>query len=134
MPDWDATTFFRKARERSPRDSEALWELFGFFQQEQGWEVRFGKGREIGSFLPTHVSLGHRAVPTVYTKGGIYVNFDQFPIGDDRVAPEMEKLADELRRVGLPVPFEIRDRSPGFEPEVWVPGLEGIKETFRAAF
>jgi hypothetical protein len=144
---WDERSFFGEAESREPRltssELQALRDLYGFFKGQKlmqpppvsspYWKVRFGSGKEYGSFLPTYQPLNPTsAVLYVYTDGGLYINFDRFPAKDER----MTRLAEELRKAPMDPALhkKLANRSPGFTPDQWAPRRKEIQDAFVAAF
>lgn len=132
---WDAESYFAMARSHlGSQEVAALRSLFDFFR-EHADEVRFGKGAATGSFLPTYRSVSPKAVLTAYSSGRLELNFGWCRGEDGAPAPEMVRLAEELKvRSGIDLSAESLDRYPSLTPDVWVPAVEEIQSAFRASF
>lgn len=130
---WDQESFFADASANLDESYfRAINRIFDFCHSYAD-EIRWGTGKDSGSFGPIFRSLsGTRQIIALTSRGRLYFHF-----GSSRSSEEeqifylhLKELAEA--KLGLPIPDDFSSKYPGYSIEEWSPKadilIEGLKQ------
>lgn len=109
---WDEAKFFADAQERLGEKAAPLRNLYDRLNQEELFALEWGTGSKQGSFNPKVYAICPRSLITVYSGGGLQLNFDWLP---DPVRAKLTGLFS--RDLGLAVPPQ--QKFPSYAVTEW---------------
>ena len=132
---WDSSSFFADvdSKQDNPDAKKAIREIFDDCKS-LSCEFSWGSGVYNGSFQPRWSSICPKAPITVYSNGGLAVNFGSFS-GD----PQLEKLREHFKdliktRLGLTVPDDCAKKYPGYKIEEWQYHTKDLIQILKEVF
>jgi hypothetical protein len=128
---WDRNAFLADAQSKlAPGDVRAI-ELLLDKALPLGCEVSWGTGQTNGSYSIKAPAICPRSLLSVYSNGRLAFN-SVWLNGSDTAEQGRDTLKDLLStRVGLPVPADYVERSPGYTFAEWVPNVQSLVEVLQ---
>ena len=117
---WNEEKFFEQAREGlSSEELEAVKKLYTHFKSN-GFEIKWGTGKETGSFTITRPNLFPKSIISVVTKGLVYLNFGALR-GNESIESFRDDFAQAISEdLGAKLLKDFITRYPSLMPAVWV--------------
>lgn len=132
---WDSSSFFADVHSKLQESDaqNAVRELFDACKS-LSCEVSWGTGVNTGSFQVKWPSFCPKAPITVYSNGGLAINFGSLS-GD----PQMEELRDQLKdlvttRLDFAVPEDYAKRYPGYKIGEWQHRTKDLVQILKEVF
>ncbi len=121
---WSEATFFEDAAKRlSDQDLICLRKLYDQLQSEE-FELRWGTGKDTGSFSIAAPHLTHRSVAGVFSDGRMWFNFPYLS-GTELLENAREEFARSLTEgLGLSLPADYSKRYPSVPVHAWAPKID----------
>jgi hypothetical protein len=123
---WNEEKFLHQARERlSKEELEAVSRLLAF-SKSSGFEIRWGTGKDSGSFTIVSSDIFSKSIISCFTNGSIV-----FSLGGLKGNVAIEKFRDDLANaiiseLGFSIPNDYIDRYPSVLPSVWIQKVENL--------
>jgi len=117
---WDRTSFIDDASSKPGSSHSQQLEEIHDQCLELGYEIVWGKGRQMGTFGVKAPSVCARSLITVYSDGSLAVNF-----GGINGTEEAEQFRDRLKellieKAGLAMPDDYSKKYPSFSASQWI--------------
>jgi hypothetical protein len=132
---WDSSSFFADVHSKLQESDaqNAVRELFDACKS-LSCEISWGTGVNTGSFQVKWPSFCPKAPITVYSNGGLAINFGSLS-GD----PQMEALRDQLKdlvttRLDFAVPEDYAKRYPGYKIGEWQHCTKDLVQILKEVF
>jgi len=106
-------------------DIQAIRRLYDF-SRSRGCEIRWGAGKQTGSFSVVPSNLFSKAVFVVFTNGRFGLNFGGL-LGNSIIEEFRDTLASETtNKLGLSLPGDFKKKYPSFSADEWSPKVQEL--------
>jgi hypothetical protein len=135
---WDDKRFFEDVEKNlcSKQQVEAVRAVYSFVTGQDGSgckadKIIWGKGRVTGSFNPRWEKISKYQPFTVFSDGGLEINFGWLGSTEPDVQFR-DKLKQALERIpGFKLPENYQDKFPMISAETWTPVVDRFIQTLR---
>ena len=123
---WNESEFFDETKKALKEDEvEAIQRLYDF-SRSRGCEIKWGRGRETGSFSVLPSSLFPKTVLSVFTNGKIALSFGALK-GNHLIESFRDELANEAtNKLGFSLPHNFEKKYPEYVAEQWTPRVDEL--------
>jgi len=123
---WDEDSFFNDARDKvTDYELKIIRKLYDYCVS-RGCTVKWGTGRQNGSFNIVIPRLSQKSILSVYSNGQLSINFGWFR-GSDKLDEFRENYAKEVRdRLQFTIPDNLIKKYPAFAISEWSEKIEDL--------
>jgi len=123
---WNENEFFDEVKKNlRENDIQAIRRLYDF-SRSRGCEIRWGAGKQTGSFSVVPSNLFSKAVFVVFTNGRFGLNFGGL-LGNSIIEEFRDTLASETtNKLGLSLPGDFKKKYPSFSADEWSPKVQEL--------
>jgi len=127
---WNETDFLEDAKERlTASESEAVKRLLNFVRSK-GYEIKWGSGKETGSFNVVASNLFPKSVIGVSSDGKLWLNFGALE-GNDLSESFRDAFAEAVKqKLAVSLPSDLSRKYPSVDIKIWGPKVEDFINLF----
>jgi hypothetical protein len=121
---WNETDFLEDTKERlTSSESEAVKRLLNFVKSK-GYEIKWGSGKETGSFNVVASNLFPKSFIGVSSNGKLWLNFGALE-GNDLIESFRNAFAESVKQtLAVSIPSDLSRKYPSVDIKIWGPKVE----------
>ncbi len=118
------TGFFEAAEEHLVNSEFAAVRRLYDFAISEGYEIKWGTGKQTGSFSVSALKMFQKSFISVFTDGRMWLNFGLFQ-GSDSIEEFRSDFAKGAEKIfGISLPSDLDSKFPSLDIKDWSPKLE----------